>query len=208
MRLSGRHRIGLFVTGMAVECSLSLESSIRQTVGIAIIGLAFLWLIGSITPRDVGVAVAILICAVGLYVGVAPVWSDWNAMKKSAVAYHVAIAGLQVALKSADCPTEGCIVAAPASIQNWLRPDQGNWASGEEQISFPATMSKAEIMQAFEENILLPRPTFHLGSSLRAHAWQMLGGLALFTSGLWILGWSLRRIRIGIEQQGSSCIAS
>ena len=56
--------------------------------------------------------------------------------------------------------------------------------------------------------VLLPRPTFHLGSSLRAHAWQMLGGLALFTSGLWILGWSLRRIRIGIEQQGSSCIAS
>jgi hypothetical protein len=195
MTLNWRHKAGLFLTVVAVGSGLYLELSVKQAVGIALIGVAFSWLIGSLTPRVLRVAFAILICAIGLNVGAAPVWSNWESIQTPASEYDLAIGELQSAVKSAACPTEGCIVTVPDSVQNWLRPGQGDWASGE-RVSFPATMSKAEIMKAFEGKILFPRPTFSLRSAVRAHTWPVFGGLALFASGLSILGWLLRRRRI------------
>jgi len=58
-------------------------------------------------------------------------------------------------------------------------------------------MSGAAIMQDLESSFLLPRPTFHLGSSVRAHVWPVFGGIAVFASGLSILGWMLRRKSTG-----------
>jgi hypothetical protein len=218
--LNWRHKFGLILTLVAVGCGLFLDSSIKQTVGIAIVGLAFSWLIGSITPR-VGVAFAVLTCAVGLYVAAALVWSDWNSAQKSAAEYDVAIADLQTAVKNAaiipppspgytfdtsdTAPTRN--VTIPSFVQKWMLPWE-QYAQNPQERRFPQTMSDAEIMQDFKSSMLLPRPAFHLASAVRAHAWQILGGLALFASGLWILGWSLRRIRIGIEQQISRCVAS
>jgi hypothetical protein len=39
-------------------------------------------------------------------------------------------------------------------------------------------------MQDLESSFLLPKPAFHFGSSVRAHAWPLFVGLALFASGL------------------------
>ena len=78
MKLNWRHKAGLFLTLVAVGCGLFLECSAKQAVGIALLGIAFAWLIGSLTPRAFSVTFAILICAVGLYVPVAPVWSDFG----------------------------------------------------------------------------------------------------------------------------------
>jgi hypothetical protein len=80
------------------------------------------------------------------------------------------------------------------SVQEWIRPEKKLDPTGyDKAINFPETMSDAEITEAVKEYLLLPRPTFSLGSSVRAHAWQMIGGLALFASGLSILSWLLRR---------------
>jgi len=95
-----RHKAGLFLTGMAVGCGLFLEVSAKQAAGIALIGVALSWLIGSLTPRTLGVAFAILLCAAGLYIAVPPAWPDWKSTKESAAEYDLAIADLQSAVKS------------------------------------------------------------------------------------------------------------
>jgi hypothetical protein len=84
-----------------VGSALYLEVSAKQAVGIALLGIAFSWLVGSLTPRILTVAFAIVTCAVGLYVATAPVWSDWNSTQKAAAEYDDAIAELQSAVKSA-----------------------------------------------------------------------------------------------------------
>jgi hypothetical protein len=102
MTLNRRHKAGLFLTLVAVGCGLFLEVSARQAVGIALLGIAFSWLIGSLTPRALIAVFAIVICGVGLYVAAAPVWSDWNSAQKSAAEYEVSISDLQYAVKTAS----------------------------------------------------------------------------------------------------------
>lgn len=101
MILNRRHKAGLFLTGVAAGCGLFLELSAKQAVGITLIGIAFSWLIGSLTPRALSVTLAILICAVGLYVAASPVWSDWESTQKSTAEYDLAINDLQSAVKNA-----------------------------------------------------------------------------------------------------------
>jgi hypothetical protein len=147
------------------------------------------------------VALAIGFCAVGLYVAAAPVWSDWNSTKAFAAEYDVSISDLQYAVKSTFRGTnitdfsQGVVltrfVTIPDSAKNWIRSEMSDRTPG-----FPETMSDAEIMHDLESSFLLPRPTFHLGSSVRAHAWPVFVGITLFAFGLSILCWILHR-RIG-----------
>ena len=152
--------------------------------------------------RALSVAFAIGICAVGLYVAAAPVWSDWKSTRASAAEYEIGISDLQYAVKStfrganiADFP-KGVVftrfVTIPDSAKNWIRSEMSDRTPG-----FPETMSDAEIMHDLESSFLLPRPTFHLGSSVRAHAWPVFVGLALFASGLSIAEQRRRRSRLG-----------
>jgi hypothetical protein len=145
---------------------------------------------------------AIGICAVGLYVAAVPVWSDWKSTKESAAKYEVGISELQYAVKSTfrgtnvmDSP-KGVVltrfVTIPDSTKNWIRSEMAGQIPG-----FPETMSGTEIMQDLESSFLLSKPTFHLGSSVRAHTWPVFGGIALLSSGLSILGWMFRRKSIG-----------
>jgi hypothetical protein len=218
MTLNWRHQASLFLTVVAVGMGLFLECSAKQAVGITLLGIAFSWLIGALSPRALVATFAILLCAVGLYVAVAPVWSDRNSVQRSAAEYDVAIADLQSEVSRIDLsaglvPKSGKVsipplppgfvldrpVTIPDSVQSWICPEQrsaGDWfTQNAPELGFPETMSDAEIMKAFQTNILLPRPTFHPGSSVRAHAWSLVGGLAFFTSGLSILGWMFRRRR-------------
>jgi len=152
--------------------------------------------------RALSVAFAIGICAVGLYVAAAPVWSDWWSTKASAAEYEIGISDLQYAVKSTfrganitDFP-KGVVftrfVTIPDSAKNWIRLEMTDRTPG-----FPETMSVEAIMQDLESSFLRPRPTFHLGSSIRAQGWPLLGGIALLSSGLSILGWMFCRKSIG-----------
>jgi hypothetical protein len=255
MTLNWRHKSGLFFTVVAVGIGLFLECSAKQAVGIALLGIAFAWLIGTLPTRALVATFAILLCAVGLYVGAAPVLSDRDSAQKSAAEYDVAIADLQSAVKGAvtididpstvrplskgDASAKSAVdhdalakkyggttvtrlvdsggsidfsdlggkkveptplppgativrfLTIPDTTRNWIRPEkqvEADW-----NPSFPVTMSDAEIMKDLEAKLLLPRPTFHLGSAVRAHIWNAIGGLVLFVSGLSILGWSFRR---------------
>jgi len=151
--------------------------------------------------RALNMAFAIGICAVGLYVAGAPVWSDWKSTKESASKYEVGISDLQYAVKSTfrgtdimDSP-KGVVltrfVTIPDSAKNWIRSEMTDRIPG-----FPETMSGAEIMQDLESSFLLSKPTFGLGSSVRAHAWPVFVGLALFASGLAIAEQRRRRSRM------------
>ena len=219
MTLNRRHKAGLFLTLVAVGCGLFLEVSVKQAVGITLLGIAFSWLIGSLNPRALIVAVAVLLCAVGLYVAGSPVWLDWESTQRSASEYDVGITDLQAAIKGAVIldmstaqPIQGTkpkgadpirdlglvrTVKIPESAKEWMRPEakpKGDWfvQNAPEQRVFPNTMSDAEIVQFFRSSVLLPRPTFSLRPAVHAHAWSVFGGLALFASGLSILVWMLR----------------
>jgi len=147
-------------------------------------------------------AFAIGICAVGLYVAAAPVWSDWKSTKEFAAKYEVGISDLQYAVKSTFRganimdSSKGVVltrfVTIPDSAKIWIRSDMADRIPG-----FPETMSGAEIMQDLESSLLLPKPAFHFGSSVRAHAWPVFVGLALFASGLSIAEQRRRRSRLG-----------
>jgi hypothetical protein len=152
--------------------------------------------------RALSVALAFGTCAVGLYVAAAPVWSDWKSTKASAAKYKVGISDLQYAVKSTflgtnimDSPNGVVLtrfVTIPDTAKNWIRSEMADRIPG-----FPETMSGAEIMQDLESSFLLPKPTFHFGSSVRAHAWPVFVGLALFASGLSIAEQRRRRSRLG-----------
>jgi hypothetical protein len=239
-----------------VGIGLFLDVSAKQAVGIALLGIAFSWLIGSLTPRALVVASAILLCAAGLYIAVPPVRSDWKSTKESA-AYDLAIADLQAAVRGAATydnpyaafggnlnavPPIGRVVSIPEvqdallgsktdrivrlphSVEHWVRPSKetGKLPGGPDgmpihweryvenapatQAIFPGTMPDSEIMRIFKSSILLPRPTSSLGSTVRAHAWPVFAGLALFASGLSLLGWMFRQTRV--ERQGNHCTAN
>jgi hypothetical protein len=132
----------------------------------------------------------------------APLWSDWKSTKASAAEYEVAISYLQYAVKSTfrgpnimDSPKgAGLIrfVTISDSAKSWIRSHMTDRIPG-----FPETMSGAEIMQDLESSFLLPKPAFHFGSSVRAHAWPVFVGVALFASGLSIAEQRRRRSRFG-----------
>jgi hypothetical protein len=126
MTLNWRHKTGLFLTLVAVGIGLFLDASAKQAVGITLLGIAFSWLIGSLTPRAFGVMFAILLCAVGLYVAADPIWSDWESVQKTASEYDLAIHELQSAVKQAGgtLVNTSRIVTIPESVKRWVRPEQ------------------------------------------------------------------------------------
>jgi hypothetical protein len=89
MTLNWRHKAGLFLTLVAMGCGLFLELSTKQAVGIALLGIAFSWLIGSLPTLALATTFTILLCAFGLYVAVAPAWSDWNSTRKPIAEYDL-----------------------------------------------------------------------------------------------------------------------
>src|SRR6516165_8367799 len=98
MTLNWRPKTGPFLTLVAVGFALFLDSSAKQAVGIAFLGIAFSWVVGSLTARALRAAFAIMLCVVGLYLSVFPIWSDWNSVQKSVSEYEVGISDLQYAV--------------------------------------------------------------------------------------------------------------
>jgi hypothetical protein len=143
---------------VAVGSALYLEVSAKQAVGIALLGIAFSWLVGNLTRRGLSAAFGILLCASGFYVVGAPVWSDWNSVKKSAAEYDDAIAALQGEVKAVHparlvgFDSDEQAVTIPYMIRNWLDGDWLNAPTGEK--TFPPKMSAAEIMRYFESHLL------------------------------------------------------
>ena len=207
--LNWRHKAGLLLALTATGVGLLLELSAKQTSGIAVLGIAFAWLIGTFSTRTVGLASLILISALGLYVAAGPVWGDWRSFRQSANTYDSAIAELVLAVKGVVghryeiVSPQGVVwdqtVEVPEAAEKWVRPESADPSNGWSlvvpmKVDFPGNMSEADIMKTFE-TILLPRPTFSLAGTLRAHVWSLTGGLALFTAGLLGFVWLLRRGR-------------
>jgi hypothetical protein len=77
-----------------------MEVSVKQAAGIVLLGLAFAWLLGSMSLRALGFASCSIICAVGLIVATLPIHSDWESCQTSASDYDAAIADLRRAISN------------------------------------------------------------------------------------------------------------
>jgi hypothetical protein len=89
--LNWRHKAGLFLALTAAGLALLLDLSAKQAAGIALLIIAFAWLIGNLTLRTFGLTSLVLISLLGFYVATAPVWGDWRSFRESANEYDFAI---------------------------------------------------------------------------------------------------------------------
>lgn len=96
--LSRRHQAGLFLVLVATGISLFLEASAKQTAGIALIGLAGTWLVGSLSVRALGILFPLTLFGLGVCLAALPVWADWKAYSESLGQYALAIEDLRLAI--------------------------------------------------------------------------------------------------------------
>lgn len=101
LTLNRRHRAGLFLVLVAAGLSLFLEASVKQTAGIALLGLAATWLLGSLSIRALGILCSLTVFAVGFSVAAIPVWEDWQTWYGSFKQYTAAIEDLRLAISKA-----------------------------------------------------------------------------------------------------------
>lgn len=102
MVLNRRHKAGLFLALVATGLSLFLQTTIKQTLGVLLLGLALGWLLGSLNVRTLGIVACFLVCAVGLVMAVVPIRNDWESYRISAQDYDAAIAELRRAVAKAS----------------------------------------------------------------------------------------------------------
>jgi len=117
MALNRRHRWALFVAIAATGCALLLDFTIKQTAGVALLGVAFAWLLGSVSLRALGLTFGILMMLLGLYLSAAPLWGDWRSVRESSAEYDFAITGLQAAIHDACTAVlipKGAVVGGPS----------------------------------------------------------------------------------------------
>jgi hypothetical protein len=112
MTLNWRHKAGLLLALTATGLSLFFELSTKQTAGIAVLGIAFAWFIGSITSRALGWLSALLSCLFGLWVALTPIWDDWKSAKELIADYDFAIEALATAVHD----TPAYEIAPPKAI--------------------------------------------------------------------------------------------
>ncbi|HWZ42544.1 MAG TPA: hypothetical protein VNW97_03670 [Candidatus Saccharimonadales bacterium] len=100
--LNWRHKAGLFLTVAATGFSLFLELSVKQTAGIAILGISFAWLFGGLSIRMFSLIAFASISIFGPYMAIAPIWGEWKSVKESVAEYDSAIAAITAAVNSVD----------------------------------------------------------------------------------------------------------
>ncbi|MBI3403851.1 MAG: hypothetical protein HY046_00135 [Acidobacteria bacterium] len=99
--LNRRHRVGIFFLLVATGLSLFFEASAKQTVGIAFLGVATTWLIGSLSLRALGIIGCILVSALGLLIGALPVYEEWVDYVGRSKGYEMAVSELKEAIAKA-----------------------------------------------------------------------------------------------------------
>jgi len=108
--LNRRHKVGLFLVLVATGLSLFLEASAKQTAGIALLGVAFAWLFGSLSLRVLLLWLCSLTCATGVGLVGFPLWQEHSLVEAKAQEYDSAVAEIRAAVATAslweDVPPE------------------------------------------------------------------------------------------------------
>jgi hypothetical protein len=80
-RLNRRERAGVFLVLVATGVSLLLNVSAKQATGIALLGIAATWLVGSVSLRALR-AISALACLAAFGILIPITWSDWRAYRE------------------------------------------------------------------------------------------------------------------------------
>lgn len=154
-----------------------------------------------------GLFLTLMLCALGIYVAVRPVWSDWNSTQKSIAEYDLKTQPTVLMIdpdkkRYEDVPHDQVHAALQKGNKlavDMLGPDGKRFGipvdrvhdalnSGGLLIGSPQAVIPRQLTTS-----ILPRPTFSLASAVTAHALRMLGGLAFIA--LAALSWVFRQIR-------------
>jgi hypothetical protein len=216
VNINRRHKVGFFLVLVASALALFLDAPAKPTVGFALLGVAAIWLLGSISLRTLGFLSCSLACAAGLCILVYPVWQDWNSYKASVQEYDSAISKIIHAVyysprsggsevkDSKGVPLPGQFagedhIQFPEELWEWRRPDVGNIQFTtrvgvvqikDTKLSFPAELADDEILDLLRTKIPRPRPTFSISGGLFSHHLSSLG-IVLLVVGL--VGFELLR---------------
>lgn len=95
--LNRRHKVGLLLVVAGAGVSLILDASVKQTLGLVLVGAACVWLLASLSLRTG----SLLLCAAGLSVPVILIIAEWNSFRGIARAYDAAVAEVRQATAKA-----------------------------------------------------------------------------------------------------------
>lgn len=286
--LNRRHKAGLFLTLVAAGLCLFFEASAKQTAGIAVLGVAAAWFIGSVSVRTLAAILSTAAIIAGISLAAVPIWRDRDETQSSRREYDSAIYDVIAAIAKApvwdnvrpiselkkdagtpqkqqaehgpwekygsnpddrlnlhmpplpvgakhvispqefaekikakypeyrDIPNDKLVelilakypvyktwivfpgvrvVDIPASAITWMRPDKRGTEWDTYNMEFPATMSEADMLRSFQNNMLLPKPTFSVRKSVSVHFLTFFGGLSLALVGIVALIWTIRNTR-------------
>lgn len=90
LRLNRRHKTALFLTLLAAGTSLLIGADVKQACGVALLGLAFAWALGSNNR-----VVHALFIAIGVLLAAGPLPLDWNTHQEQASSYQEQLADFE-----------------------------------------------------------------------------------------------------------------
>lgn len=99
--LNRRYQVGLFLVFVATGITLIREASMKQTAGIALLGLAATWFIGRLSAAGLFWTSCLALVG-GLSAGAWSIIPDWRQYHASVTSYDAAIKELRQALSEAD----------------------------------------------------------------------------------------------------------
>jgi|GEM_PF-5304860 len=101
-QLNRREKAGVFLVLVATGVSLLLNASARQATGIALLGIAATWLVGSVNLRTLR-AISALACLAALGILIPVAWSDWRAYRE----WTRSLAGLPAGVVPVGADSDG-----------------------------------------------------------------------------------------------------
>lgn len=99
--LNVTHRVGLFVVAVGTGIAFILDATVKQTIGLALLGLTTTWFIGGLSA-SVRLAISYAALAGGLLITAWSVVPHWRQYRASARSYDAAIDDLRQVLSEAD----------------------------------------------------------------------------------------------------------
>jgi hypothetical protein len=147
--LNNRHKTGLFLTAIAAGLCLFFEDSVRQTLGVILIGSAFAWAFGSANR-----ALRLVVAALGILTMVGPLIAALIDHRDAMRTYEESVVDFEKQLPEFVREHPDLSAGLPPLPSGYTldQIDRTITVPNVGRIAFPQQMSSQKIAQALKEN--------------------------------------------------------